>query len=853
MSSPKTGPVSSIELGGAEIAAYSSVHDVALVVGGDTKLRLVNLADIHNPKLITSLELPAAAQSVAVAGDLVAVALVNPADKAQNGSVSFFRLSGTGAGATLTPLGDLPVGALPDSVAFNAAGTTLVVANEGEAIDSTTTDAEGSISIINVAGFGPATADVTGFTVTTLGFQAYNNQKVKLELLGIRLSEGTPGATAAQDFEPEAIAIVGNTAYATLGENNAIVEIDLAAKKIVDIWSLGIKDWSRGIPEATNYVFNLDYTGTRPDFNANDSVDPGEVIGGGLSGLWYQGSEAGTEFYLTISDRGPQAANTGDRTNDNPNDPNKGQKIFDDPDFAPTVYRLAKIGDSVTVVDTISLKVPDGSGGFRSATGIGELTGIDDKAFALVTTGNGIAGDPNQYNVYAQVAWDAFGLDTESINYFSVAGLNGGNPVLAVSDEYRPQVALFDAATGHLIQRFVPSNTNYAAVTYEANRGDVAGYTSFTLPAVYGDRLANRGFEGMALNSKDGLLYAFVQSPLRPAGYKDKEFIRILAINPVTGEPVHEYLSLLPVEAGQDKIGDAVYDAVLDRFVIIERDGELGVTANKSITEISLKGATDTLDYTLAQNGKSWAAVLDGKTQPELVDIKTTAFGSIADLLAAQAIAMADREELFNLSSVLGANPDGSLAALMDDCADAAVDTLAPQPVWTKAEFEQLRLRVRTDLVSTATAILDRVDKVLIALREVEVALPDSPPPAQWQAIADIRAQLVTLTPVGFVTQTGATHLADLTRYLTAIARRLDRLPHALAADHERMQRVQAVQDAYDELLQALSPARRAADDVRDIAWMIQELRVSLWAQQLGTPRPVSEQRIYRAIDAVLA
>jgi ATP-dependent helicase HrpA len=202
---------------------------------------------------------------------------------------------------------------------------------------------------------------------------------------------------------------------------------------------------------------------------------------------------------------------------------------------------------------------------------------------------------------------------------------------------------------------------------------------------------------------------------------------------------------------------------------------------------------------------------------------------------------------------VLGVNPDGSLAALIDDCADAAVDTLAPQPVWTKAEFEQLRLRVRTDLVSTATAILDRVDRVLIALREVEVALPDSPPPAQREAIADIRAQLVTLTPVGFVTQTGATHLADLTRYLTAIARRLDRLPHALAADHERMQRVQAVQDAYDELLQALSPARRAADDVRDIAWMIQELRVSLWAQQLGTPRPVSEQRIYRAIDAVLA
>ncbi len=66
------------------------------------------------------------------------------------------------------------------------------------------------------------------------------------------------------------------------------------------------------------------------------------------------------------------------------------------------------------------------------------------------------------------------------------------------------------------------------------------------------------------------------------------------------------------------------------------------------------------------------------------------------------------------------------------------------------------------------------------------------------------------------------------------------------------MQRVHAVQDAYVELRQALSPSRAAAADVRDIGRMIEELRVSLWAQQLGTARPVSEQRIYRAIGAIM-
>ncbi|OBI74340.1 ATP-dependent RNA helicase HrpA [Mycobacterium sp. E740] len=200
---------------------------------------------------------------------------------------------------------------------------------------------------------------------------------------------------------------------------------------------------------------------------------------------------------------------------------------------------------------------------------------------------------------------------------------------------------------------------------------------------------------------------------------------------------------------------------------------------------------------------------------------------------------------------LLGANPDGSLQALLDDCADAATDVLAPTPAWSRDEFTALRDRVATGLASTTAAIVTRVESVLTAAHDVQVALPSSPSAAQADAIADVRAQLERLLPQGFVTATGAAQLADLSRYLIAIGRRLERLPHALQADRERMDTVHAVQDAYDELVRALSPARAAAAEVRDIARQIEELRVSLWAQQLGTPRPVSEQRIYRAIDAV--
>lgn len=201
---------------------------------------------------------------------------------------------------------------------------------------------------------------------------------------------------------------------------------------------------------------------------------------------------------------------------------------------------------------------------------------------------------------------------------------------------------------------------------------------------------------------------------------------------------------------------------------------------------------------------------------------------------------------------VLGANPDGSLQALLEDCADAATDVLAPTPAWTREEFTALRNRVAADLVTTTAGIVTRVEKVLAAAHDVEVALPSAPSAAQSDAIADIRAQMDRLLPRGFVAATEAAHLADLSRYLLAIGRRLERLPHAPAADRERMDRVHAVEDAYDELVRVLSPARAAGADIRDIGRQIEELRVSLWAQQLGTPRPVSEQRIYRAIDAAL-
>jgi ATP-dependent helicase HrpA len=201
---------------------------------------------------------------------------------------------------------------------------------------------------------------------------------------------------------------------------------------------------------------------------------------------------------------------------------------------------------------------------------------------------------------------------------------------------------------------------------------------------------------------------------------------------------------------------------------------------------------------------------------------------------------------------ILGTNPDGTLDALLGDCADAVVDALMVHPVWTCAEFEQLRSRVGADLLPETQRAVTLVERVLAAAHEVRRALPEQPPASQAESIDDIKEQFRQLLPKGFVTAAGTARLPDLARYITAIGRRLDRLSYDGEIDRARMQRVHAVQGAYRDLVRALPPGRAAAEDVRAIGWQIEELRVSLWAQQLGTPRPVSEQRIYRAIDAIV-
>ncbi|MHB1819565.1 MAG: ATP-dependent RNA helicase HrpA [Streptosporangiaceae bacterium] len=197
-------------------------------------------------------------------------------------------------------------------------------------------------------------------------------------------------------------------------------------------------------------------------------------------------------------------------------------------------------------------------------------------------------------------------------------------------------------------------------------------------------------------------------------------------------------------------------------------------------------------------------------------------------------------------------HPYPSAGALVDDCAAAAADQIierAGGPAWDKASFDALLDRARMSLRADAAGVVSQVAKILAEAHAVESALDRARSAAFGPAAADIREQLGGLIYPGFVSATGTGRLADLVRYLRAIGYRLERAPADLARDADRMAVVHRVRAEFDEVVAGLGPGAGDRAEVTAVRWMIEELRVSLFAQAIGAAIPVSEQRIYAAMD----
>ncbi|WP_432058043.1 ATP-dependent RNA helicase HrpA [Streptomyces sp. bgisy022] len=212
-------------------------------------------------------------------------------------------------------------------------------------------------------------------------------------------------------------------------------------------------------------------------------------------------------------------------------------------------------------------------------------------------------------------------------------------------------------------------------------------------------------------------------------------------------------------------------------------------------------------------------------------------------------------EKLTNQQKLaLSANPHGSMQALFDDCAMAAADRLIADfggPVWDEESYRKLFDRVRAEIVDTTVRAVGQVQQVLAAWQACERRLKSVRSPALAANLRDVREQLDALVRPGFVTAAGLRRLPDLMRYLVAADRRLQQMPANVQRDTTRMEKVREMQDEYAWLLEQMPQGRPVPQQVRDVRWMIEELRVSYFAHALGTAHPVSDKRIIKAIDAL--
>ncbi|MEV8524429.1 MULTISPECIES: ATP-dependent RNA helicase HrpA [unclassified Streptomyces] len=295
-------------------------------------------------------------------------------------------------------------------------------------------------------------------------------------------------------------------------------------------------------------------------------------------------------------------------------------------------------------------------------------------------------------------------------------------------------------------------------------------------------------------------------------------------------------------------------------------------TAGPSGESIERSGLTDWTIGTLTKVFETRRAGQPVKAFPALVDAGETVSVRLFDTEAEQQQAMwrgtrklillnipvnpakFASDKLTNQQKLaLSRNPHGSIQALFDDCATAAADKLIADhggPAWDEESFRKLYDKVRADLVDATVRTVGQVQQILAAWQACERRLKATNSLTLVGNVTDVRNQLAALVPPGFVTKTGLRRLPDLMRYLVAVDRRLQQMPTAVQRDTTRMEKVHEMQDEYAWLLEQLPQGRPVPQQVLDIRWMIEELRVSYFAHALGTAFPVSDKRIVKAIDA---
>ena len=202
----------------------------------------------------------------------------------------------------------------------------------------------------------------------------------------------------------------------------------------------------------------------------------------------------------------------------------------------------------------------------------------------------------------------------------------------------------------------------------------------------------------------------------------------------------------------------------------------------------------------------------------------------------------------------LAGSPYPSVAALVEDCRAAVVrDAVdAAGPVRDQAAYDACWPAASASTTRCASWCAPGDPGARRAGARADRLLGGRADMTMLPALTDMKAQLGRLVHDGFVADAGPTQLRRYPVYLRALSDRRDpaRRGRRVARDRQQMDRITDLQEAYLHQVDALPAGRPPGERLRRVRWMLEEYRVSLWAQQLGTPYPVSDQRIRKAWTA---
>ena len=440
-------------------------------------------------------------------------------------------------------------------------------------------------------------------------------------------------------------------------------------------------------------------------------------------------------------------------------------------------------------------------------------------------------------------------------------------------------------------------------LSYQFDIGDKRDGVTITIPINILNQVKNRGFDWQVPGFREDLLIALIKSlpkslrkNLVPAPNYAQAFLNRVG---ATDQPLLETLEtefrkMTGVKiTNEDWQLDQIPDYLKMSFSIVDNNKEIAFGKDldklkeqlKTQVQQALSSLTEKKSISLEQdNLTDW----NFGTLPHIYEAKqknyvVKAYPTIIDNQNSVSIKLVDskqeqqrltklglrrllilnipspikylHEKLPNKSKLgLYFNSFGTVLSLIDDCIACAVDYLIEknnQTIENQEQYQQLLDYTKAHINETVVDIAKQVESILTLHFNINKKLKGRVDLSLAFALSDIKQQINNLIYKGFVAKSGYHRLNDIHRYLLAIEKRIEKLMQNASKDRQAMNTVEEVKNLYENWLNSLTENQRLQQQVINIRWMIEELRVNLFAQQLGTPYPISAKRIKQQIDQV--